>query len=463
MHANKPDMAKEWERKTLKGAKLPEKASKTAAILAKHAVIVSDHSGWRSPLASTVGRVGALQSAAVFRSMSPVTTSSKKENIKELIEEYTEKHEKDLEPATKRRGIINWLLGRREPGEGRGELAVHLGGVGILDTLKRTWTTPGLSLPSRVLGTGMLPVNAAMGALGRMDHYNPYAHSVVSYADEPALQAHELGHAADFSKRDYPALYALLRAVPGGTWFQEWLASKKGMEMMKGAKNRRRERVERGEIAEDDKYTSRYDTARANRVLSGGLGSYVGTTFIPQLGPNAPFLGALLGHAAALGRPFGDLDEEQKEEVIAKARAEVSRTPAILAKHAYGVMEPDFETDRFEEPVLYAPGRPLSSGRPEDKERDRKALLEALSDATRRAKERGSTIRFSAGRDDDWVDADEAAKRLQEKGESPFAYMLEYGKGGRPASAAEHPVFYRTQSGAPAPQASRLLARLLGR
>jgi len=103
------------------------------------------------------------------------------------------------------------------------------------------------------------------------------------YHRDPAILTHELGHAEDFAKREWRTLYIFARGVPVVLLYQEWKASTFGIENLR----------ERGLMRE---------LKRANRVLGGGFGAYLGSVFkgigiLP---------GALVGQAAGiLFKPFG--------------------------------------------------------------------------------------------------------------------------------------------------------------
>ena len=141
----------------------------------------------------------------------------------------------------------------------------------------------GLSPIGKLLGTLAWPGAEMLKALGRLDSYDPFAHSIALFHRDPAILTHELGHAQDFAARRWRTLYIIARAFPPVLFYQEWKASTFGIENLR----------QRGLDAH---------IKRANRVLGGGFGSYTGSVFDTM----AILPGALVGQAiGAIFNPFG--------------------------------------------------------------------------------------------------------------------------------------------------------------
>lgn len=85
-------------------------------------------------------------------------------------------------------------------GDDLGGVKVRVGGGDVIDDLKRVVTNKDLYLPEKALGTIGTLMTSPNAALGRADHFNPYSNTIQSYSGDPAVLAHELGHAADFNR-----------------------------------------------------------------------------------------------------------------------------------------------------------------------------------------------------------------------------------------------------------------------
>ena len=134
----------------------------------------------------------------------------------------------------------------------------------------------------------------------RADHYDPFAHSITSYNNDPAIKAHELGHAEDFRDRKHKTLYTLLRTLYPGALYQEGLASAKAIPILN-----RKYMADGMEDEEREK-----QLASANRKLTAAFGTYLGG---PAAGAGV-VLGALGGNlAGATTQPFGNPVKEERE------------------------------------------------------------------------------------------------------------------------------------------------------
>jgi hypothetical protein len=143
------------------------------------------------PVSSTVGRLAAPVHAYVSGSSAPFKPGPRRQ---------------DIEP------LVDALAGDLDVGED--ELAIHAGGGRPLENLRRVWQREQLSLPSKLLGTLGSPVTDAAAAMLRQDHYNPWAHSITAYQNDPAMVADLMGRAADSASSKNPGLYAVARGLP---------------------------------------------------------------------------------------------------------------------------------------------------------------------------------------------------------------------------------------------------------
>ena len=227
---------------------------------------------YKRPVSSTVGRAMSPLVALALGTTAPFRPGAYKdsERLKKLLEHASA--DEDLD-----------------------DLAVSLGGGRPIEELKRIFKNPRTSLLTKAYGSASWPIVQLMTVLQRADHYDPFAHMVVQYNDDPAVLAHELGHARDFAGRKYPGLYTAGRVLPPIALYQEGRASKLALkDILESAKTD-------GEISEEGIRQAR----RANRVLSGGFGSYAGN-LLSSLGlPIGPIGGALVGQASgAVSQPF---------------------------------------------------------------------------------------------------------------------------------------------------------------
>ncbi|MDY6914368.1 MAG: hypothetical protein SVT52_07930 [Planctomycetota bacterium] len=65
------------------------------------------------------------------------------------------------------------------------------------------------------------------------DCFVPFRNSVHLFSDHIAIALHEAGHALDFSRRRFLGAYMLLRFIPLGVLYQEFLASKYALGYLK--------------------------------------------------------------------------------------------------------------------------------------------------------------------------------------------------------------------------------------
>ena len=220
---------------------------------------------WRRPVSATIGRLNAPWTALVLGTTAPF-----------------------------RRGpcLADDVVQRVAAGFGDADtddrLELQLGSSMPLRNVERIWKRRGIGIVGKLLGTLLWPYVEVAKAFSRFDCYDPFAHSVALYHKDPAILAHELGHADDFASRRWRTPYILCRAIPPVMLYQEWKASRLGIRIMQ----------RRGLDG---------DINRANRVMGGGFGSYVGAIVIELIVPGfGIFIGVILGQViGALARPFG--------------------------------------------------------------------------------------------------------------------------------------------------------------
>jgi len=252
-------------------------------LLTKIALVVEDKPPfYKRPVSATLGRLQDPITALLSTSLRVLGRTASKEdvNINEIItalEKVDPDFAKDLKIS----------LGRRR----------------LLDAYKRIFTSKRISLPSKLYWALLNTLITPIAALQRADYYDPGAHEVVLYHSEPAILAHELGHAEDFYRKKYPTLYALLRFLYPGTLFQEYQASKNAPEYF-----------ELANLSEAEK-------KRLDRILTAALGTYIGAPFAPY----GTLTGGLAGAVAGMtGRPFTELHkmEKAKKEKSEKEKSE---------------------------------------------------------------------------------------------------------------------------------------------
>lgn len=246
---------------------------------------------------------------------------------------------------------------------------VRVGGGDVIGDVRRVLARKDNTVLDKFVGVPVSIMAGGMTALSRGDHYNPFAHTVTSYSGDPAVLAHELGHAADFGKRKnmeglaYRQGDAALKilgntaakavgmsgaagaaanaAAMPFTMFKEYQATKNAL---KGKALRREMASQYGASSEED------GAAQARNVLAPAYGTYTGASAAAGLAlanklsaPKAntlrkritdatrgrrqalfPIAGALLGHAGA--RAYNAMSRTKEasilEEVAEKIRAE---------------------------------------------------------------------------------------------------------------------------------------------
>lgn len=242
-------------------------------IYVKQAVEVDPLQPWYlRPLSHTVGRATTPLSAAIMGSTDFMRLGSLDP---EKVQKIVDKHKKRLDHDDF-------------------ELKVNLGASRPIDNLRRIWKNPHTSIPTKLWGTMSHPASELMSAMFRSDHYNPFAHSVTSYAPSEAVLRHELGHAEDFKSRDYPGLYmAGYSKIPFFNLYPEALASQYALDRAK----------------EED--LSEEEIRRMNRILGAGYGTYVTSNLVPGGGLIGAAAGGIGGQVVGhFGQPFGSKDEE---------------------------------------------------------------------------------------------------------------------------------------------------------
>jgi hypothetical protein len=248
--------------------------------LSKSAVeVFEDKPMWQRPVSSTVGRL----TSPLVALMLGVPAAVKPGPTKEDLENVSSRYEDDMDDI---------------------ELAMYPNYVNPLENIKRIWKRRKLGLTGKLLGTILQPTNAISAALGRADHYDPFAHSVTSFISDPAIEAHELGHAKDFQERKLKTLYTLARALPPVMLAQEYEASRRAVPYL----------IAKMDAEGVPKDKQREVISSVNRKLGAAFGSYLGSV---GLGPTAIAGGHIVGKTA---QPFGSVEEEVKEEAANKEK-----------------------------------------------------------------------------------------------------------------------------------------------
>ena len=215
-------------------------------LMQKLALTVTDYTGMSdNPLSATVGRLNAPVQALLLGTTAPFKGSASLDDpeLAAAIEELKENKALD-------------------------DVHLNLGGTTPIDNLSRVWSNKNISLPSKLLGTVGSPLNDLVTALTRSDNYNVYSNTATLFNPDEALLRHELGHAEDFSEAKNPVAYAITRGlIPGMTLYQEGQASINAIDGLADKLNTEKGEELRGRLGRID---------RANRVLGGGFGSYLG-------------------------------------------------------------------------------------------------------------------------------------------------------------------------------------------
>ena len=171
------------------------------------------------------------------------------------------------EAATMEDPKIRKLVARFKRDKELSDVQLSLGSTRPIEQLKRTWTNKNTWLPTKVMGTLAWPSSMMGAAMRRGDYYDPFANTAVVYNKEPAIIAHELGHAKDFKQKGAPGAYMVGRTLPPLMLYQEYTASRNAAEGMNTQKGSDRIKLKNME--------------RLNRILGGGMGSYVaGASYI---------------------------------------------------------------------------------------------------------------------------------------------------------------------------------------
>lgn len=283
--------------------RLVKQASTDPAQLLKWALEIAEpvHPLLR-PYSATLGRLaGAVTlGLGVHRPDLPFTpwTPERIEAQKKLLEEVEKKY--GLEEAP---GLLS------------------LGSARVLRQLGRMWSRKDLSLLSKLIGTGLVPVEALIGTLQRGPYYSPLSNTAVVFDPSPELARHELGHMVDWASRRQKLLYQLAMTLPGLQLLREWRGSARG---------------EASIPPEKEEVLKRY-----RNMLRRGFGGYVGSNVGLPLGLPEQAVGSVIGSMIArmTGAPseFGMSAETLKRvrEAIKRELERKEKKPAW--QHLLGV------------------------------------------------------------------------------------------------------------------------------
>jgi len=240
-------------------------------LMLKQAIETVENQWYASPLANTAGRVlGSPIAALMGRTLAPFKEGPGTEDVKPMLDKVKGV---DLEGFP---------------------LQVQLSGTNPLNNLARTWQHPKTNVLSKLWGTATLPIREILKSLTRADSYDPYAHSTSLFMNEPGVMAHELGHARDYARRDWPGAYGIARGIPGVDIYQELIASRQAAHTAKKMK------------------LSPEETKRLQQLLGAGTGSYIGNLAGTLVG--APGVGGVIGSQVGhnhAGRPESGFNAEE--------------------------------------------------------------------------------------------------------------------------------------------------------
>jgi hypothetical protein len=182
---------------------------------------------------------------------------------------------------------------------------VYLGGPNLFKEYGRLFKNPRTSLLGKTMGIVGLPISSLLLNATRGSAFNPDTNSVYLMGDKPGVLSHELGHAIDFNSRPLSKtwlgrqgrglmhdLYARSRGLPFVGGFaalgQEERAntlSRKNLETTYGNNPEALNKIM------DDR----------QRILPGGIGSYVGGAVAGLAGPFGGVIQTPLAIGGALG------------------------------------------------------------------------------------------------------------------------------------------------------------------
>ena len=279
------------------------------------AVVLEKEPMWKRPVSSTIGRWASPIMAASIGHYAPFLPSPTKEELEGYLEGY-----------------------RDSPAYKDFPLEVYPGGTHPLHNLSRTWKNPHIGLVGKLMGTLTGPTSDLFMAASRGDFYNPFAHSATVYTNLPELVAHEAGHAQYFGKSDIPSLEMFAATPAVGVLSlplnmrQELAASANGIKLIR---KMRMKKALRQEIE-----------TRANRILSGAAGTYVGGgllggTIVGQV--PAALIGQAVGAATQPFSRYVDSTEKKGEHMQTKEAslrgfvdrcAAVGMNPDVMLKYA---------------------------------------------------------------------------------------------------------------------------------
>jgi hypothetical protein len=94
---------------------------------------------------------------------------------------------------------------------------VRLNGTDTIDDIKRIWHNDKQGLIAKLISTPLTPISNLMVSLTRGTSYNPYSNTANIFQNIPEFAQHELGHAADFNKKNKitRTSYGLSRMLEG--------------------------------------------------------------------------------------------------------------------------------------------------------------------------------------------------------------------------------------------------------
>jgi len=173
------------------------------------------------------------------------------------------------------------------------ETDIVIGNSPVISQIKRTWQGKGHAWNQPIIRHALAPLQGITGIAGKVmggDYYNPISGTISVRSNIPAIAAHEIGHAADFSNIKFPSLYTTARLIPGVDIYQEHKASQIAGKKLKHGRE-------------------------TLPILTPAMGTYVGNLVFPGVGAIA---GAMAGHAVKSNLNYGEygnLPEKTKNKI----------------------------------------------------------------------------------------------------------------------------------------------------
>lgn len=210
---------------------------------------------------------------------------------------------------------------------------VYLGGPNLIEEYKRLYKNPRSSVLGKIHAGLTLPITAGMVNFSRGSAYHPTTDSVYLMGDKPGVLSHELGHALDFNRFKVPD------AKPGDSGFRTWMrrqgrglsrdlyAVSRALPIVGGLLAVPQETAANAlslkniqEAYKDNPEALNKLLADRQKVLPGGMGSYIGGAAAGVIDPTgllqapAAIGGALAGKAYGMAKHIQSKGKYVKEK-----------------------------------------------------------------------------------------------------------------------------------------------------